>query len=47
MKDFFKRLYELKQIDDNFVQMRAFAEQHGVPIMLADSEQLLKTMIQI
>ena len=47
MKDFFKRLYELKPSDDNFVQMRAFAEQHGVPIMLADSEQLLKTMIRI
>ncbi len=47
MKDFFKRLYDLKPADENFVQMRAFAEKHGVPIMLADSEQLLKTMIRI
>lgn len=47
MKDFLKRLYQLKPSDENFVQMRAFAEEHEVPIMLADSEQLLKTMIRI
>ena len=47
MKDFFKRLYDLKPSDENFVQMRQFAEKHGVPIMLADSEQLLKTIIRI
>jgi len=47
MKDFFKRLYDLKSADPNFAKMREFAEKHDVPIMLADSEQLLKTIIRI
>ena len=28
MKDFLKRLYQLKPSEENFVQMRAFAEEH-------------------
>ena len=44
MKEFFNRLYNLKAAEPKLKEMRAFAEKHGVPIMLADTEQLLKTV---
>ena len=47
MTDFFTRLYNLKPVDKKLQDMRAFAEKHGVPIMLADTEQLLKTIVTL
>lgn len=47
MREFFQRLYDLKPTEENFIKMREFAKQNGVPIMLADSEHLLKTLVGI
>ena len=47
MTDFFTRLYNLKPVDKKLQDMRAFAEKHGVPIMLADTERLLKTIVTL
>ena len=47
MKEFFERLYGLKQPDPKLVAMREFACENGVPIMLADTENLLRTIVGI
>lgn len=47
MKEFFERLYGLKQPDLKLVAMREFACENGVPIMLADTENLLRTIVGI
>lgn len=47
MKQFFSNLYNLIPRDEKLMNMRAFSEKHGVPILMPDTEQLLKTVVTI
>lgn len=47
MKDFLQRLYSEQRADARFEEMRAFAKENGVPIMLEDTERLLKALVRI